>query len=317
MKISSPSPQIGVLTEAISNGVKEILQLNCDQELYHWLTNNLLPSLAWLATDHLSSCVEMTETMSSAIIQHLTMLVSHIQAVANFLKRPRTGAETEEAGPALVIQKTRQMNILVYIITRQVLQLMSNSMDDLRRRSVGMTAESDPSPEEPELHGKDIDLDISSSLVWLNDKDYQLCVTFTSKTESPIDNCVCTVTNVDGTAGTTTVRVTHYSLLEQSGLIHRIYFGTISPKQHRKILIEGKNVTNATFTVTIQDSVMRWKENQKLQPRLVSAIASRINVRDEDISIIQILKSTEDDNECVVVLLRLFSPNARDRKSVV
>lgn len=42
--------------------------------------------------------------------------------------RPRTGAETEEAGPALVIQKTRQMNILVYIITRQVLQLMSNSV---------------------------------------------------------------------------------------------------------------------------------------------------------------------------------------------
>ena len=46
MKLSEPPVCISTIIEAINNKVKGVLQHNCGQELCHWLTNNLLPSLA-------------------------------------------------------------------------------------------------------------------------------------------------------------------------------------------------------------------------------------------------------------------------------
>ena len=37
--------------------------------------------------------------------------------------------------------------------------------------------------------------------------------------------------NVNGTAGTTTVKVTHYDVLEQTECVTKVYFNTLSPKQ--------------------------------------------------------------------------------------
>eukprot|EP00906_Rhabdomonas_costata_P031903 RCo045004 len=323
MKLSEPPVCISTLIEAINNKVKNILQNDCGQELCHWLTNNLLPSLAWLAVDHMSSCVTMSPEMTNAVIYQLSTISALAGEVEVFFRDLKASCSDSAASasksaavrfsPAqadFLQRKIRQMNILVYTVTCNILRLMHQSLAHLQSKTLAELEAGEPCSSTAG-GSEDVDMDLSTSLVWLDEKDYQLCVTLTSKVDINIENCVATVSNVNGTAGRITLKVTHYPVLEQNDTVFKVHFNTIGPKQQRKILIQGKDVGCATFTVTIQDSVQRWKENAKLQPRLLSAIAQKISVQDSDLHVLQVLKSTDEDNDCVVCLLKLFAPRAR------
>eukprot|EP01012_Entosiphon_sulcatum_P064237 TRINITY_DN9301_c0_g1_i1.p1 TRINITY_DN9301_c0_g1~~TRINITY_DN9301_c0_g1_i1.p1 ORF type:complete len:1084 (+),score=128.14 TRINITY_DN9301_c0_g1_i1:33-3254(+) len=330
MEASTPPQSILSLVGEIASNAEQLLQTEPDDAVQQWVNSNLLPSLAWLSREHLSSCVPLSSTLSSSVVYSLSAILMYLRDLIFSLREQKsipamTGRSSDVAKNVtprtprlqgkqeMVPRKLRQMNLMVFSITSAIFSLLHESLEFLKKR---LTPVADPHTprtvscimDASTMRGAD--MEVFTAITWATETEYTLCITLVSRADVNIENCVATITNNNGTAGTLELCATHYPVTADSENSYRIHFGVIPPKQRRNFLIAGKQVDSAAFTVTIHDNLFRW-DDVRAQSRLQQILSKKLGVNTTDIHVLHCFHVPEGDNEFTYLVCRLFSPHAR------